>query len=94
MKYVQITVDGVTYTLRQQTTGEWMVTNKAPYIAGEYPVTVTVTTEAGQVVVIDVPDDSSLKEALLLIVTEGTTVSGDRMINYYPQVIRQILFLG
>jgi len=91
MKYVQITVDGVTYTLRQQTTGEWMVTNKAPYIAGEYPVTVTVTTEAGQVVVIDVPDDSSLKEALLLIVTEGTTVSGDRMINYYPQVIRQIL---
>lgn len=90
MRYVQITVDGVTYTLREQSNGSWVVTNKAPYISGEYPVTVTVTTEAGQVITLDV-DDPELAEALILIVTEGLTVSGERMLNYYPQVIQQIL---
>lgn len=90
MRYVQITVDGVTYTLREQANGSWMVTNKAPYIGGEYPVEVIVTTESGQVITIDV-DDPELAEALTLIVTEGITVSGERMLNYYPQVIQQIL---
>lgn len=91
MQYVQITVDGITYTLREQSNGDWAVTNKAPYIGGEYPVTVTVTTEAGQVIELDVEDGTALAEALTLIVTEGTTISGERMLNYYPEVIRQIL---
>lgn len=90
MRYVQITVDGVIYTLRENTKGEWTVTNKAPYLAGEYPIQVTVTTEAGQKVIIDV-DDPELLHALTLIVTEGTTIAGERMINYYPEVIRKIL---
>lgn len=90
MRYVQITVDGVTYTLREQENGEWTVTNKAPYLSGEYPVEVTATTENGQVVTMAV-DDPELVKALLLIVTEGTTVSGERMWNYYPYVIQQIL---
>ena len=91
MQYVHITVDGVTYTLREQSNGEWAVTNKAPYVSGEYPIAVTVTTEVGQVVEIDVPEGSALAEALTLIVSEGTTISGERMLNYYPEVIKQIL---
>lgn len=90
MKLVQITVDGVVYTLSKKPNGEWSVTNRAPYIAGEYPVTVIATTEAGQKVTIDV-DDPELLRALLLIVNEGTTVSGERMKNYWPEAIRQIL---
>lgn len=90
MKYVQITVDGVTYTLRENAKGEWMITNKAPYLAGEYLVSVTATTEAGQNIVIDV-DDPDLIKALTLIVNEKNTISGERMLSYYPEVIRQIL---
>lgn len=90
MKYVQITVDGVLYTLRENLNGEWTVTNRAPYIAGEYPVAVTVTTEAGQIVEISV-DDPELVHALTLIVTEGSTVSGERMLKYYPYVVQKIL---
>lgn len=90
MRSVQITVDGVLYTLREKQNGEWAVTNRAPYVAGEYPVEVIVTTEAGQIVVVNV-DDPELIHALLLIVTEGTTVSGERMKNYYPEAIRRIL---
>lgn len=90
MKYVEITVDGITYILREQGNGQWVVTNRAPYSSGEYLIKVTVTTEAGQVVDIDV-DDPELLRALTLIVQEGTTISGERMLNYYPQVIRQII---
>ncbi len=90
MRYVHITVDGVTYTLQEQANGSWTVTNKAPYVSGEYPVEVTVTTESGQVYTIDV-DDPELAEALILTVTEGVTVSGERMLNYYPKAVQQIL---
>lgn len=90
MKYVQIVVDGVVYTLRQTSTGDWTVTNRAPYVAGEYPIEVIATTEAGQKVVIDV-DDPELAYALTLIVTEGGTVGGERMRNYWPEAISKIL---
>ena len=90
MKSVQITVDGVVYTLRQNSMGVWTVTNRAPYIEGEYPIEVIVTTEAGQTVVVDV-DDPELAHALILLVTEGTTVGGERMWNYWPEAIRKIL---
>lgn len=91
MRYVQIIVDGVTYTLRQKANGDWTVTNKAPYIGGEYPITVLATTEAGQVIELDVADDSLLQQALTLIVTEGTTISGERMLKYYPEVIQRLI---
>lgn len=90
MKYVQITVDGVTYTLQQNSNGEWTVTNRAPRLAGEYPITVIGTTEAGQQITLDV-DDPELLQSLILIVTEGSTVSGERMFNYWPRAIQQIL---
>ena len=90
MRLVQITVDGVTYTLQKKSNGEWTVTNRAPYLAGEYPVTVIATTEAGQTMELSV-DDPDLLKALTLIVTEGTTIKGERMLNYYPAVIKQIL---
>lgn len=90
MKYVQIIVDGVTYTLYENHNGDWTVTNRAPYAAGEYPVTVIVTTESGQRVEMDV-DDPDLERALLLIVNENNTISGERMLNYYPEVIKRIL---
>lgn len=90
MRYVQITVDGVSYTLQQNSKGEWTVTNRAPYVSGEYPITVIATTEAGQEVTINV-DDPELLQALTLIVTEGSTISGERMFNYWPKAIQQIL---
>ena len=90
MRLVQITVDGVLYTLRQNTNGDWVVTNRAPYLAGEYPVTVKIVTEHGQEVVFDVEDPELIK-ALTLIVVENSTVSGERMLNYWPEAIRQIL---
>ena len=90
MKYVQIIVDGVTYTLQQNNRGEWSVTNRAPYLAGEYPITVMGTTEAGRQITLEV-DDPELLRALLLIVTEGNTISGERMLNYWPRVIQEIL---
>lgn len=90
MRYVQITVDGVTYTLRETANGSWTVTNRAPQVAGEYPIAVIVTTETGQRVEVDV-EDPELLNALRLIVTEDITVSGERMRNYYPMAIQRIL---
>ena len=90
MRYVQIVVDGIVYTLRENASGEWTVTNRAPYVAGEYPITVIATTEAGSTIEIDV-DDPELLKALTLIVTEGMTASGERMKNYYPEVISKLL---
>ena len=90
MKYVQILVDGVLYTLRETQSGEWVVTNRAPYISGEYPITVLAKTEAGQELEINT-DDPELLKALTLLVTEGNTVSGERMLKYWPNVIQEIL---
>ena len=90
MNCVQITVDGVVYTLQEKANGEWTVTNRAPYIAGEYPIEIIVTTEAGQQVTVDV-DDPELLHALLLIVNEGTTVSGERMKSYWCDAIARLL---
>lgn len=90
MRSVKITVDGIEYVLRENSNGEWLVTNQAPYVSGEYPVTVVATTEAGQTIQLDV-DDPELEQALMLIVIEGTTIHGHRMLNYYPQVIQRIL---
>lgn len=90
MKYVQILIDGVLYTLRETQSGEWVVTNRAPYISGEYPITVLATTEAGQELEITT-DDPELLKALTLLVNEGNTISGERMLKYWPNVIQQIL---
>lgn len=90
MKFVKITVDGVTYTLTESGNGIWTVTNRAPLSEGDYLVTVTLTTEQGRDIVIDSTDESLLR-ALTLLVRDGTTESGSRMLNYYPQVIKQIL---
>ena len=90
MRYAQITVDGVTYTLQEQLNGSWMMVNNELHSIGEYPIEVIVTTESGQGVTISV-DDPKLAEALTLIATEGITISGERMFSYYPYVIQQIL---
>lgn len=90
MRYVKVSVDGVVYNLQETTNGEWVIINRAPYLAGEYPVTIILTTEAGQEITIEA-EDPDLVKALTLIVTENTTISGDRMLNYWPQVIQRIL---
>lgn len=90
MKYVKITVDGVDYNLIQRSNGEWTVTNRAPLTAGEYLLTLTVTTDAGQEIVID-SQDPELIEALTLIVNGKESVYGERMFSYYPQVIQAII---
>ena len=90
MRYVQIVVNGVTYTLQQNPNGEWTVTNKAPHVGGEYQIKVLATTEAGQTIQLDT-DDPELYRALTLIVRDGDTVSGERMREYYPEAIQRIL---
>ena len=90
MRYVQIVVDGITYTLQQNASGAWTITNKAPGVGGEYQITVLATTESGQTVQLNT-DDPELYRALILIVKDGDTVSGERMREYYPPVIQRIL---
>lgn len=89
MKFVKVTVDGVTYNLTQSVNGEWLVTNRAPRVPGEYFLTVTLTTEAGREIVIDTTDED-LADALLLLVQAKYTQHGQRMLNYYPEVIKNI----
>lgn len=90
MKYVRITVDGKTYNLVKNNDGSWVVTNKAPLSAGEYVMTVTLTSENGQNIVLDTTDEELLK-AVTLLVVNGVTEGGIRMLDYYPEVIKQIL---
>ena len=89
VKHVRITVDGVVYNLVKRSNGEWSITNQAPLVEGDYPVTVVATTEYGQEIIIDTTDEG-LVEALTLLVRDGITVSGNRMLEYYPQVIQVI----
>ena len=90
MQFVKVTVNGRTYHLVKQLDGTWVVTNQAPRSAGEYLMTVTLVTENGQEIEIDT-EDEELRKAITLLVTEGDTESGNRMLDYYPQAIKQIL---
>lgn len=90
MRYVQITVDGVVYTLNEQPNGAWLVTNEELPVSRMYPIEVITTTADGKVITIEA-DDPKLAEALTLLSTEGITISGDRMFSYYPFVVQQIL---
>lgn len=89
MKYVRITVDGVVYDLMKTSTGEWVITNRAPLLEGDYPITITATTEFGREIIIDTTDEE-LVDALTLLVRDGVTISGNRMLDYYPYVIKII----
>lgn len=89
MKFVRITVDGVTYHLKQQPDGSWLVSAQAPKAAGDYVMTVTLTTENGKEIVLDTTDEELLK-AVTLLVRDGNTESGLRMLDYYPEVIKCI----
>lgn len=90
MKSVKVTIDGITYTLTQTSSGNWVVTNRAPLLAGEYAVEVKLTNEYGKVIVLNA-DDPELVKALTLLVTQGTTIIGKRMLDYYPELIKAIL---
>jgi hypothetical protein len=87
MKHVRITVDGITYSLSKTSNGEWVISNKAPLSEGDYPVTVVATNEYGKEIVFDTTDES-LIEILTLLVRDGVTTSGNRMLDYYPYVIK------
>ena len=89
MKFVKITVDGVTYNLTKSNDGSWIVTNRAPLSAGDYIMTLTITTENGQEIVIDTTDEELLK-AVTLLVINGNSEGGRRMLNYSPEVIKRI----
>lgn len=90
MKFVRITVDGKVYNLVEAADGTWTVTNRAPLTAGDYVMTVTLTTENGREIVLDTTDEELLK-AVTLLVRDGVTEGGVRMLNYYPEVIKRIL---
>lgn len=89
MKYVRITVDGITYNLSKTSSGEWVITNKAPLLEGDYPIKIVATNEYGNEVVFD-GSDELLNELLTLLVRDGVTISGNRMLDYYPHVIKII----
>ena len=90
MKFVKITVDGVTYNLVKTANDNWVVTAEAPRSAGEYIMTITLTTESGREIVVDTTDEE-LAKAVTLLVQNGTTESGIRMLDYYPEVIKKIV---
>ena len=90
MQFVKVTVDGRTYTLVKQIDGTWVITNQAPRSVGDYLMTVTLVTENGQEIELDT-EDEELRKAVTLLVREGATESGSRMLDYYPQAIKQIL---
>lgn len=90
MKSVQIVVDNIRYTLDETPTGDWTITNRAPLVGGEYPVGVFVITDSGKIVEADVTDPD-IQSALVLIVQETASISGERLLQYYPQVIQKIL---
>lgn len=90
MQNIQITIDGVEYPLQLTSTGDWTTTNKASWSPGEYPITVTGTTDFGKEVVLGA-DSQEVAKALKLIITDPPTISGERMIEYYPMVIKKIL---
>ena len=89
MKFVEVTVDGKKYTLYKNSNDDWVVTNRAPKTVGEYPVTVTITQDNGKVIVLN-GDDPNLQDMLTLFVTQGVTISGKRMLDYYPYIIKII----
>ena len=89
MKYVKLTVNGVTYNLIQTVNDVWTITNRAPMTSGEYLMTVTVTTDSGQEIELSA-DDPELAAALTLIVKEGSTVIGSQMLEYYPPVLQML----
>lgn len=90
MQFVRITVDGVDYNLVKTAKDDWMVTAEAPRSAGDYVMTVTLTTETGREIVVDTTDEE-LAKAVTLLVRNGTTESGIRMLDYYPDVIKRIV---
>lgn len=90
MQFVRITVDGVDYNLVKTAKDDWVVTAEAPRSAGDYVMTVTLTTESGQEIVVDTTDEE-LAKAVTLLVRNGTTESGIRMLDYYPDVIKRIV---
>ena len=90
MKYVRITVDGVTYNLVETSEGTWKITTRAPLSAGDYLMTVVLTAENGREIILDTTDEELLK-AITLLVVDGVTEGGYRMLDYYPEVIKQIL---
>lgn len=85
MTSVQIIVNNVIYTLEKQVNGEWTITNNEPYIENKYPIEVIVTTGDAQIT------DVELAKTLALIISGGITPSGERMLNYYPQIVQRIL---
>ncbi len=89
MNYARITVDDITYTLIQSEIGSWTVTDKTPLNEEDYIITLTVSTDSGQDIVININDDELLK-TLTLLSKDGTTNSGNRMLNYYPYVVKII----
>lgn len=90
MQFVRITVDGVDYHLIKTSNDNWVVTAEAPRSAGDYVMTVTLTTKSGMEIVLDTTDEE-LAKAVTLLVRNGTTESGIRMLDYYPEVIKQII---
>lgn len=87
MKFVRVIIDDVTYNLVQSPSGDWVATNRAPLSSGEYIITLTFTNENGKEFVID-SNDPELINAVKLLVETGTTESGNRMLEYYPTVIK------
>ena len=89
MQFVKITVDGVSYNLVKTPNDDWVVTAQAPRAAGEYVMTITMTTESGKEIVLDTSDEE-LAKVVTLLVQNGTTESGIRMLEYYPDVLKRI----
>lgn len=88
---VKVHIDGQDIYLEQQENGTWERVATAPYYAGKYPITITVTEKNGSVTIVG-SDDPVLGKLLTLMVL-GKSISAQRMIEYLPVFLRTSDFI-
>ena len=88
-EYIQITVGGKTHYLLKQPDGAWLFTQREPIFNGMTPEIVNFTIDDGTVTV--GTNDERLAKAVGVYVSKMMTPMGNRMINYYPKVISDLL---
>lgn len=91
MDYVTIFYDGIDYYLLKQPDDTWYFTDLLPPINDESPIIINITFDDNSNVTINT-DDSFLKDTLLNFTKTGNySYFGQRMIDYYPEVVKVLL---
>lgn len=88
-EYKRITVNGKDYYLLKQPDGAWLFTQRTPPIEGVSPEILTFKTEDDSISVST--NDERLAKAVARFVATENTPMAQRMLNYYPSVVKELL---